>query len=63
MALHTGEPRRAEEGYHGLGVHLAARLCQVGAGGQILLSESTRAVVGDDLPDGVVGARSGRARR
>ncbi len=53
MALHTGEPRRAEEGYHGLGVHLAARLCQAGAGGQILMSESTRAVVADDLPPGV----------
>ncbi len=53
MALHTGEPRRAEEGYHGIGVHLAARLCQAGAGGQILLSSSTRAVVADDLPDGV----------
>ena len=53
MALHTGEPRRAEEGYHGMGVHLAARLCQVGKGGQILLSASTRAVVADDLPAGV----------
>ena len=53
MALHTGEPRRAEEGYHGLGVHLAARLCQVGDGGQILLSASTRAVIADDLPPGV----------
>jgi DNA-binding NarL/FixJ family response regulator/class 3 adenylate cyclase len=53
MALHTGEPRRAEQGYHGLGVHLAARLCQSGQGGQILLSQSTRAVIADDLPEGV----------
>ena len=53
MALHTGEPRLAERGYHGLGVHLAARLCQSGRGGQILLSESTRAVIADDLPQGV----------
>jgi len=53
MALHTGEPRQAERGYHGLGVHLAARLCQSGQGGQILLSESTRAVIADDLPHGV----------
>ncbi len=52
MALHTGEPRKAEEGYHGIGVHLAARLCQVGRGGQILLSQSTRVVVADDLPAG-----------
>ena len=62
MALHTGEPRRAEEGYHGLGVHLAARLCQVGDGGQILLSASTRAVVADDLPPGVACATSVNAR-
>ena len=53
MALHTGEPRRAEQGYHGMGVHLAARLCQAGRGGQILLSESTRVVVADDLPPGL----------
>jgi DNA-binding NarL/FixJ family response regulator/class 3 adenylate cyclase len=53
MALHTGEPRRADQGYHGLVVHLAARLCQAGAGGQILLSESTRAIVAEDLPAGV----------
>ena len=53
MALHTGEPRLAEQGYHGLGVHLAARLCQSGQGGQILLSEATRAVIVDDLPVGV----------
>jgi DNA-binding NarL/FixJ family response regulator len=53
MALHTGEPRLAEQGYHGLGVHLAARLCQAGRGGQILLSEATRAVIADDMPPGV----------
>jgi DNA-binding NarL/FixJ family response regulator/class 3 adenylate cyclase len=53
VALHTGEPRLAEQGYHGLGVHLAARLCQSGRGGQILLSEATRAVLADDLPAGV----------
>jgi DNA-binding NarL/FixJ family response regulator/class 3 adenylate cyclase len=53
MALHTGEPRLAEQGYHGLGVHLAARLCQSGRGGQILLSEATRAVIADDMPPGV----------
>jgi len=53
VALHTGEPRLAEQGYHGLGVHLAARLCQAGQGGQILLSEATWAVIADDLPPGV----------
>jgi len=32
MALHTGEPRQAERGYHGLGVHLAALPVPVRAG-------------------------------
>ena len=59
MALHTGEPTRGAEGYHGVGVHLAARLCQSGRGGQILLSEATRTLVADELPDGVTVRRLG----
>jgi len=31
----------------------AARLCTVGSGGQVLLSETTRALVGSSLPEGV----------
>ena len=31
----------------------AARIAADGKGGQILLSEATRAIVGDDLPEGV----------
>ena len=31
----------------------AARICTVGRGGQILLSETTRALLGSGLPDGV----------
>jgi DNA-binding NarL/FixJ family response regulator/class 3 adenylate cyclase len=53
MAIHTDEPRQAAQGYQGVGVHLAARLCQSAQGGQILLSESTRAIIADDLPTGV----------
>ncbi|MGH3023449.1 MAG: adenylate/guanylate cyclase domain-containing protein [Gaiellaceae bacterium] len=53
MGLHTGEPVLGEEGYLGLDVVRAARLCTVGQGGYVLLSETTRALVGSSLPDGV----------
>lgn len=53
MGLHTGEPVVGEEGYTGLDVVRAARIAADGDGGQILLSESTRAIVGNDLPEGV----------
>ncbi len=53
MGLHTGEPHVGEEGYVGLDVVRAARICSAGHGGQILVSETTRALIGNDLPDGV----------
>jgi hypothetical protein len=53
MGLHTGEPAVGEEGYVGLDVVRAARICSAGHGGQILVSETTRALVGNQLPDGV----------
>lgn len=36
MGLHTGEPSVGEEGYLGLDVVRAARICSAGHGGQIL---------------------------
>ena len=53
MGLHTGEPHVGDEGYVGMDVVRAARICSAGHGGQILLSETTRALVGNDLPEGV----------
>jgi class 3 adenylate cyclase len=53
IGLHTGEPAVHEEGYLGLDVVRAARICTVGKGGHILLSETTRALVGSALPEGV----------
>ena len=53
MGLHTGEPAVGEEGYHGLDVVRAARLCSAAAGGSVLLSETTRALVGSAVPKGV----------
>jgi class 3 adenylate cyclase len=53
MGLHTGEPAVGGEGYLGIDVVRAARLCTVGRGGQVLLSETTRALIGSSVPDGV----------
>ena len=47
MGIHTGEPGLGEEGYHGLGVVRAARICAAGHGGQVLLSEATRSLLED----------------
>lgn len=53
MGLHTGEPWTGAEGYVGLDVHRAARIAHVGHGGQILLSETTAALIRDTLPEEV----------
>jgi class 3 adenylate cyclase len=53
MGLHTGEPALGDEGYLGLDVVRAARLCTAGRGGHVLLSETTRALLGSALPNGV----------
>jgi class 3 adenylate cyclase len=53
LGLHTGEPAVGEEGYTGLDVVRASRIAAVGRGGQVLLSDTTRAIVAGDLPDGV----------
>lgn len=53
VGLHTGEPTLGEEGYLGLDVVRAARLCGLCQGGQVLLSETTRALVGSKPPPGV----------
>ena len=52
MGLHTGEPSVGDEGYIGLDVVRAARICSAGHGGQILVSETTRALLGNQLPEG-----------
>jgi class 3 adenylate cyclase len=54
MGLHTGELSLAAEGYVGLDVHWAARFMGAGHGGQVLLLQTTRALVEHDLPDGVL---------
>ena len=53
IGLHTGEALAADVGYVGMDVHRAARICAGGHGGQILLSDTTYALVAKSLPEGV----------
>jgi predicted ATPase/class 3 adenylate cyclase/DNA-binding CsgD family transcriptional regulator len=53
MGVHTGEPALSTEGYVGLDVHHTARIMSAGHGGQVLLSQTTRDLVEQDLPEGV----------
>ncbi|MBA3736204.1 MAG: hypothetical protein H0W90_13590 [Actinobacteria bacterium] len=46
MGLHTGEPLVIDEGYVGIDVHRAARIASAGHGGQVLVSQATRDLVG-----------------
>ena len=48
MGLHSGAARLEHGRYHGLSVHRAARISSVAHGGQVLLSESTRALLADE---------------
>ncbi len=53
MGLHTGEPVVAGTGYVGMDVHRAARVAAAGHGGQVLLSQTTRDLIYQDLPPDV----------
>ncbi|NIS79552.1 MAG: tetratricopeptide repeat protein, partial [Anaerolineales bacterium] len=48
MGIHTGEPTIIEDRYIGMDVHRAARICQIGHGGQVLISGTTAAIVQND---------------
>jgi predicted ATPase/class 3 adenylate cyclase len=57
MGMHTGEgtlgSQDAGADYVGTDIVRAARITAVAHGGQVLLSDATRAVISDELPDGV----------
>lgn len=53
MGLHTGEGTIAGGDYAGLDVHRAARIAGAAHGGQVLLSEATRALAHGSLGNGV----------
>ena len=48
IGVHTGEAWPTGEGYAGMDVNRAARICAAGHGGQVLLSQTTRDLV--DVP-------------
>jgi predicted ATPase/class 3 adenylate cyclase len=48
IGVHTGTPSLAEDGYVGVDVHRAARIAAAGHGGQVLISASTAALLGND---------------
>lgn len=53
MGLHTGEGTLGGADYHGLDVHRAARIAAVANGGQIVLSEATKVLLGGHDRPGV----------
>jgi class 3 adenylate cyclase len=53
IGLHTTEPHVWEEGYVGVGLTRANRICAVGHGGQVLLSRSTAGVLADEDVEGI----------
>jgi predicted ATPase/class 3 adenylate cyclase len=52
MGVHSGEASETSAGLVGLDVHRAARVAAVAYGGQILVSETSAALIRDSLPAG-----------
>ncbi|MFL5719007.1 MAG: ATP-binding protein [Chloroflexota bacterium] len=48
IGIHTGTPTVTDEGYVGLDVHRAARICAAAHGGQAVVSEATRDALARD---------------
>jgi predicted ATPase/class 3 adenylate cyclase len=53
MGVHTGEGTLGGDNYSGIDVNRAARVAAAAAGGQVIVSDPTRALVEHALPDGV----------
>jgi predicted ATPase/class 3 adenylate cyclase len=53
MGLHTGEGVLGGDNYAGVDVNRAARIAAAGHGGQVLISDATRALVQSKMPEGV----------
>jgi class 3 adenylate cyclase len=62
MGLHTGEATVVGGRFVGVAVHRAARICAAAAGGQVLVSRTTREIVADALPAGLELAELGRRK-
>jgi class 3 adenylate cyclase len=53
IGLHSGSPALTDTGYVGLPVHVTARVCNAGHGGQILVTAAAREELAESLPEGV----------
>jgi class 3 adenylate cyclase len=51
MGLHTGRGVVGSDGYVGMDVNRAARIAAAAHGGQIIISDATRALVEHALPE------------
>jgi predicted ATPase len=51
MGIHTGEPQLTAEGYVGMDVHRAARICSAAHGGQVVVSETSARLLEVELRD------------
>ena len=55
MAIHTGEGHLAGDDYGGFDVNRVARIAAVGHGGQVIVSDTTAALVGTSVARGLAG--------
>jgi predicted ATPase/class 3 adenylate cyclase len=62
IGIHTGEPELGDEGYVGMDVVVAARICASAHGEQIVVSHATRNVAGDEPLPGATYRPLGRHR-
>ena len=53
IGIHTGEATSVGGRFVGIAVHRAARICAVAAGGETLVSGTTREIAADALPAGI----------
>jgi predicted ATPase/class 3 adenylate cyclase len=51
VGIHTGEPTATREGYVGIDVHTAARVCAAAHGGQVLVTAGTRELIDAETRD------------
>jgi len=54
MGLNAGEATKTGGSLVGVAINRAARIAAAGHGGQIVVSEAVRGLIGADLPDGVI---------
>jgi class 3 adenylate cyclase len=53
IGIHSGYPTSTETNYIGMDVHTTARICSVGHGGQVVVSDNTREAVRASASEGV----------